>query len=81
MCAGVPFEPWNHQGPAHEWLAKIARPPAPKFEAAIPEDEQVNLPLPPTVGSDRNGPPQVGTEPQTPSTLCTTAHSTTTKPG
>ncbi len=59
--AGVPTEAWAHQGPTHEWLARIARPPAPKIEAAIPEEQHVNLPLPPAAGFDSLGTPQVGT--------------------
>ncbi|KAK9905590.1 hypothetical protein WJX75_002604 [Coccomyxa subellipsoidea] len=58
MSLGVPPESWGQLGPAHEWLARIARPPAPKIEAAIPEEQQVNLPLPSAVGPEPLGMPQ-----------------------
>lgn len=43
LCTGLPTDSWSQPTQANEWLARIARPPTPKFEAAIPEEEEVKL--------------------------------------
>ncbi|BDA47709.1 hypothetical protein COCOBI_10-5600 [Coccomyxa sp. Obi] len=41
MSLGLPTDSWSQPAQASEWLARIARPPTPKFEAAIPEEEEL----------------------------------------
>ncbi|CAL8471833.1 g11375 [Coccomyxa elongata] len=45
LSLGLPTDSWSQPAQANEWLARIARPPTPKFEAAIPEEEEVKVEL------------------------------------